>query len=117
MESDHYFIVADSGQREEYTTGMRRDTEEGKVDWTFLFDGPMAKRYAEHLRKGAAKYGRNNWMLAATREEYDRFARSLLRHVVSYLEGDTTEDHAAAIWFNVNARENCANQMGEQDGE
>lgn len=99
------FVVNDSGEREDYASGMRRDTEEGKTDFTLALDGPMFERYATHLTKGAAKYGRRNWQLAESTEEYERFKRSAFRHFVQWLRGDRDEDHAAAVWFNINAAE------------
>ena len=97
------FVVKDSGKREEFPSGMRRDTEDGKLDYTFLFDGPMADRYCDHMGKGAVKYGRNNWMNACSPEELERFKRSALRHMRRWLRGDIDEDHAMGILFNVNA--------------
>lgn len=84
---------------------MVRDVEDDKTDWTLVFDGPMLKRYAEHLTKGAKKYSPRNWMKASGDAEYDRFKRSLLRHLVAYLNGETDEDHAAAVIFNLNGME------------
>lgn len=84
---------------------MVRDTEDGKIDYTLVLDGPMFDRYAAHLTKGAVKYKPRNWMLAAGPEEWGRFRRSFLRHAIQWLRGDRDEDHAAAIWFNVNGAE------------
>ena len=90
---------------------MVRDTEDGKVDYTLVLDGPMFERWAEHLTKGARKYAARNWMKATGTEEYDRFRRSLLRHLFAFLRGETDEDHAAAIFFNVNGMEYVRDQM------
>jgi len=84
---------------------MRRDTEDGKIDYTLALDGPMFARCADHLTKGAAKYGRRNWQNANSVEEYERFKRSAFRHFIQWMDGDTDEDHAAAVIFNVNAAE------------
>lgn len=99
------FVVKDSGAREDFESGMRRDTEEGKVDFTLALDGPLFRRYAEHLTKGAAKYGKRNWQLANSEVEMERFKRSAFRHFVQWIEGDRDEDHAAAVVFNLNAAE------------
>jgi hypothetical protein len=107
------FLVKDSGKREEYESGMRRDVEEGKIDFTLALDGPLFTRYAAHMTKGAAKYGRRNWQLASSQEEYERFKRSALRHMIQWLAGDRDEDHAAAIWFNVNAAEYVLGRIQE----
>jgi hypothetical protein len=99
------YEVKDSGERVEFDTGFVRDTEEGKIDYTLLFDGPMADRYAAHMTKGAEKYGTRNWMQASTVEEAERFKRSAARHHRQWLRGDQDEDHAAAATFNMFAYE------------
>lgn len=105
------FQVKDSGQRTQFDSGMVRDTTEGKIDYTLALDGPMFKRYAEHLTKGAQKYAKRNWMQASGREEYERFVESFLRHAMQWLEGDRSEDHAAAMWFNINGAEYTRERM------
>ncbi len=99
------FVVKDSGARQDYASGMRRDIEDDKPDFTLALDGPMFVRYAVHLTKGAKKYGKRNWQLANSEEEMERFKRSALRHMLQWLNGDIDEDHAAAVMFNINAAE------------
>jgi hypothetical protein len=94
------FVVKDSGVREEYASGMRRDTQEGKPDYT-LIDISFLTRLAEHLGKGAIKYGENNWRLANSEEELRRFHKSAMRHHMQWENGETDEDHAMAIVFNI----------------
>lgn len=98
------FEVKDSGVRQEYESGMRRDTQDGKPDYT-LVDRTFLKRLAIHMTKGAKKYGRRNWQLANSQEELERFQSSALRHMVQWLDGDTDEDHMAACAFNLAAAE------------
>ncbi len=98
------FVTKDSGQREQFETGMVRDTQADKPRYDLL-DRPMLKRWAELMARGAVKYGEHNWKKAATQAELDRFDASLLRHAFQLLDGDRTEDHAAAIMFNVAGRE------------
>lgn len=111
------FAIKDSGARESFDSGMVRDTEDGKLDYSLVFDGPMFKRWAAHLTKGAQKYAPRNWMKASGEAEFERFKRSLLRHLVAYLEGDRDEDHAAAIIFNVNGMEYVREQRVVYKGE
>jgi len=104
------FEVKDSGARQEFKSGMVRDTADGKVDYTRIMDGPMYDRWAEHLSKGATKYpdvrpGVANWTLAAGEEEMARFRKSAARHFRQWLRGDTDEDHASATYFNINGYE------------
>jgi hypothetical protein len=99
------FAVKDSGERQEFASGMRRDVTTGKVDYTLTLDGPMFERWAAHLTKGAGKYAPRNWMLADGDDEYGRFRESAFRHFIAWFRGDTDEDHAAAAFFNVNGAE------------
>lgn len=99
------FVVKDSGTRAEFESGMVRDVEDDKADYTLVLDGPMFDRWAEHLTKGAKKYAPRNWMLAAGDEEYERFRRSALRHFIQWYRGELDEDHASAVFFNINGAE------------
>jgi hypothetical protein len=51
-------------------------------------------------------------MNASTREDYDRFRESFLRHALSVLRGDTDEDHHAACVFNLNGMLYTQQQLG-----
>lgn len=115
------FIIKDSGSREQHDTGMVRDTEEGKADFTnlFLWFEPMGTRYATHMTAGRQKYpdpepGVPNWTLAPITPELEqRFRRSASRHFKQWLRGDTDEDHAAAVMFNINGAEFVRAQLEE----
>lgn len=106
------FEIKDSGARREFESGMVRDTEEGKLDYTLILDGPMFNRWAAHLTRGAVKYEARNWMKADGEAELERAKRSLLRHTFAYLRGEVDEDHAAAMFFNVNQIEYIKERMG-----
>lgn len=99
------FVTKDSGERQEFSTGMVRDTENNKVLYDLVFDGPMLKRWAELLTRGAKKYSPKNWLKACKQEELDRARSSAARHFFQYMNGDTDEDHAAASIFNINLAE------------
>jgi hypothetical protein len=114
------FVVKDSGERREFESGMVRDTEEGKVDYTRVLDGPMHDRWANHLTKGEVKYpdvapGVPNWTLAAGEAEYQRFKKSAARHFRQWLRGDRDEDHAAAVFFNINGAEYVRERIEEKE--
>jgi Domain of unknown function (DUF5664) len=94
------FTTKDSGKREEFSTGMVRDTQDDKPRYD-LIDGAFLKRWAELMARGAKKYGENNWKKAGTSEELSRFRASAIRHLFQWLDGDKTEDHAAAVAFNL----------------
>lgn len=93
---------------------MVRDVTDDKIDYTLAIDGPMFKRLAIHLTKGAAKYAKRNWMKARGQQELDRFKESATRHFFQWLNGDTDEDHAAAVVFNINGAEYVKELMQAQ---
>lgn len=105
------YITKDSGQRQDYASGMRRDVQDGKPNFGLIFPEGVAyedqflTRFAGLLERGAVKYGDNNWQLANSQEELTRFRASALRHAVQWACGETDEDHAAAVVFNLMAYE------------
>lgn len=111
------FAVKDSGQREEFESGMRRDTAEGKPRYDLviplLMEEPMLKRWAVHMAKGAKKYGDRNWEKAQGLEEYKRFRESAFRHFVQWFMGEQDEDHASAVFFNIQGAEYVAEQFAK----
>lgn len=95
---------------------MVRDTAEGKIDYTSVLVGPMFYRWADHVTKGRKKYpdpkpGVPNWTLAAGPEELARARASAFRHFVQWISGETDEDHAAAVMFNINLAEYVKERM------
>ena len=91
--------VTDSGERRDFGTGSVRDQSEGKGRYDLL--EPYAiKRLAQHFENGAKKYGDNNWKLGQPLSVY---LDSGIRHGFNLLEGQTNEDHAAAMAWNAMA--------------
>lgn len=104
------YETKDSGKRESYDSGMVRDTQDGKPDFSLIFpDMPYAEqpmtRFASLMTRGAEKYGRRNWQVANSEEELERFRASAFRHFVQWLTGEEDEDHMAAVMFNLVACE------------
>lgn len=90
-----YEEVKDSGQREEFETGSRRDTRDGKGRYD-LISPVFLRRFARHLENGARKYGDRNWERG---QPLARYFDSAIRHAYAWLEGQRDEDHlAAAAW-------------------
>lgn len=89
--------VKDSGKRREFSTGSRRDSDEGKGDFSELPTGPL-RRLAKHFQHGAIKYGKGNWLKGQPLSVY---YNSAFRHLLSMHEGAMDEDHAAACAWNV----------------
>lgn len=104
------YVTKDSGVRQEYDSGMVRDTQEGKPMFALLlpvgvpFDEQFLTRCAALMTRGMAKYGLRNWEKANSKEELERFKESGLRHHMQHLAGETDEDHAAAVFFNLLAQ-------------
>lgn len=103
------FITKDSGARQDYPTGMRRDLQTGKPRFDLCiandqkYNESLFGRWAALMGRGAEKYGEHNWELSSTIEEFRRFKASLYRHFEQFIHGEEDEDHAAAICFNLNA--------------
>ena len=91
-----YTDVKDSGAREEFSTGSRRDTQDGKGRFDLI--SPIAlRRLAVHYENGSRKYGDRNWEKG---QPLGRYVSSGMRHWLALLEGDHSEDHAAAVAWN-----------------
>jgi hypothetical protein len=95
-----------------YESGVIRGDNTGKTDYTLALDGPLFERWARLLTENVESKGKRNWMNASTREDYDRFRESFLRHALSVLRGDTDEDHHAACVFNLNGMLYTQQQLG-----
>lgn len=93
------FETKDSGERVEFATGSRRDTDKGKPRYDLI---PLRalRRWADLMARGAEKYGERNWEKG---QSMARIQSSALRHLIQYMEGQTDEDHLAATLFNVGA--------------
>ncbi len=91
--------VNDSGKHEEFVTGSRRDTREGKGRFDLL--SPFVnERDAKHLENGARKYGDRNWEKG---QPLSRYMDSALRHLNKFMMGYRDEDHLAAARWNIAA--------------
>ncbi len=88
--------MQDSGKRETFLTGAVRDTAEGKPR-PDLFSPFAMERIGKWLEQGARKYEPRNWEKGMG---YERVASSLHRHLMKYMQHDTSEDHLAAIAVN-----------------
>lgn len=106
------FETVSSDARVDLAGGMVRSPSDDKIDYTLIRKGPLFKRWAELLARGAKVYGKNNWLLGtkstdteARKVTKDRYLESAARHFEQWLAGDRSEDHAAAVMFNMNGYE------------
>jgi hypothetical protein len=102
--------IKDSGERVTFASGSMRDPSTGKIKWSRITFGPMMRRWAQHLTTAEAKYpdpkpGLPNFMLIETEEELIRYKESAFRHFMSWFNDETDEDHASAVFFNINGVE------------
>ena len=89
--------VKDSGKREEFNSGSKRDSRVGKGRFDLL-PGRAMKRLAKHFENGAVKYGDNNWQKG---QPISRYMDSAMRHIFCYLMGMDDEDHLVAGAWNL----------------
>lgn len=89
------FETKDSGQREEFSSGARRDLRVGKGRYDLLQYRALG-RVAKVAERGAEKYGDENWRLGIPPK---RFQDSAMRHLCQYGAGNRDEDHLGqAVW-------------------
>lgn len=90
------YVTEDSGERQEFDTGARRDLQIGKGRFDLVMP-ELILRLAQLLERGAKKYGDHNWTKGIPAS---RYLSSLLRHAGQFASGCTKEDHLAAVVFN-----------------
>lgn len=93
---DVKYTTKDSGKREEFSTGSRRDTQHGKPRFDLIPTQPLT-RLAHLYARGAEKYDDWNWMKG---QPMSRVYASMFRHMIAFREGDKSEDHLAAVAWN-----------------
>jgi hypothetical protein len=91
------YVLKDSGAREEFLTGSRRDTRQDKGRYDLL--SPLAlRRIALIYERGAVKYGDRNWEKG---QPIMRYLDSALRHIFNHIEGERDEDHLSQAAWNL----------------
>ena len=87
----------DSGTRQDFSTGARRDVQEGKGRYDLL---PPAAIFAvaRVFEEGAIKYGARNFEKGIP---LSRYIDSSLRHLFKHLEGQRDEPHIAQAAWNL----------------
>lgn len=115
------FVVKDSGKHQDFVTGARRDTQDGKGDFSKMpmswlhqlarelqrLDDPLVRldlvpvemlcRLARVYGAGGIKYDEGNYMKGIN---LSRSISSKERHAIAWAEGDETEDHLAQEAWN-----------------
>ncbi len=94
------FYTKDSGRRESFPTGAKRDTRAGKGRFDLIPPSALI-RLAGVYERGAEKYGDNNWRKGMP---FSRFVDSATRHLMQWRFNEENdfpqdEDHLAqAVW-------------------
>lgn len=90
-------MLKDSGNRREFETGAVRDMQEGKGRCDLL-PACALLRLAKHYEAGAMKYEARNWEKGIP---ISVMIDSAMRHLLKYMDGQTDEDHLAAVAWNI----------------
>lgn len=112
------FETKSSGARASFDGGGVRDTETGKPRFDLLrpvtvpYSHQMLTRWAALMARGAEKYAARNWEQFSDPAALDRAKSSAARHFEQWFNGETDEDHAAAVLFNVTAAEYVRGVIG-----
>ena len=81
----------------QFDTGAKRDTGEGKLRMSLVPQKEL-KRVMKRYLAGAEKYGENNWMKGMPMSVFYDCAH---RHLEAWWAGESDEDHAAAVVWNM----------------
>lgn len=106
------YKTKDSGKRVEFNSGFVRDVNTGKPRYD-LIPIDVLKRLAELYTRGAEKYGDENWKLAETDTELNRFRESGFRHFIQWMNKEDDEDHSIGAIWNIMAYEHLINRKEE----
>ena len=90
------FVTKDSGERDEFDTGYRRDSQAGKPRYDLISQIGLL-RLAQLYQRGAEKYGDDNWQKGSP---FRRTFAAMFRHMLQWAAGDRSEDHLAAVAWN-----------------
>lgn len=82
-----------SGKKHNFKSGAFRDSQEGKDRFDLIPIKPL-KRLAKKYADGAELYGEFNWVKG---QDFSRVYASMFRHLLQWREGQTDEDHLAAL--------------------
>lgn len=87
--------IKDSGSRQQFDTGARRDEQVGKGR-PDLLPFRAIDLLAKHFEAGAFKYGERNWEQGMP---LSRYLTSFLRHAHQFAQGKRDEPHhMSALW-------------------
>lgn len=95
-------------------SGLTRDDNTNKPRYDLIVPEKMSPnmldRWAALMARGAHNHGQRNWEKANTQEDLQRFKESAFRHFMAWFKGEDDEDHASALFFNVQGVEYIKNR-------
>lgn len=115
-----FYVPQQPKDRVEFEGGGMRDAQNGKPRFDLLcpervpYESQYLTRVAKLMGRGAEHYEDRNWEKFADQNALDRARASAFRHFMQWFNGETDEDHAAAVFFNIQATEYV---RGRLDGE
>lgn len=86
-----------SGEKETFESGATKEVKKGRGKPSLIFPC-LITRLAKWLELGGKNHGDRNWEKGLPSDSY---LDALYRHVLAYHFGDRSEDHLAAMLFNV----------------
>lgn len=89
-----------------HSGGFKREDKSDRIDFTLIPTQELT-RLALHYTKGAKVHGRDNWKKS---QNLITFKQSAYRHFIAWQNGDTDEDHASALIWNVFSYEHLKNE-------
>lgn len=91
LQQDNDAVEKDTLDVTKFSTGAKRSTKEGKVQW-YLIPTDSLERVAKVFTHGAKEYGKDNWRKGIP---YSSYMDSALRHLynaMKHLENGTESD-------------------------
>ncbi len=92
-----FTAVQGTEKNQEFSTGAVRSETSGKGRFDLIPAYPI-RRLAQHYENGARKYADRNWEKGLP---LSRYIDSAERHMNAFKDGNRSEDHLAAILWNV----------------
>ena len=110
----------DNHSRVRFAGGGMRDSEADKPRFDLLvplempYDRQYLTRVARLMARGASHYEDRNWEKFDDQTALDRAKSSAFRHFMQWFTGEADEDHAASVFFNIQAAEYIKWKMEEK---
>lgn len=101
------FETKSFGEKKVFESWMVREIDNTKPRFDLIipkwipYEHQLITRFAQLMARGVEKYSARNWENASTEEEMERFKESAFRHFMQWFMWEDDEDHAVAVFFNI----------------